>query len=136
MTIAFASGVLHCAKGTAHQRPHKPLKRPARAEHHLDPPRRLWPFLARLMGIPAARLPQKSRGTERANRMDPLPSLLTAKNDEAGRVVLTSRWRLQKAYTTAGKQNASPEGLAQVLDSIGGPCGIRTRNQRIMSPLL
>ena len=32
------------------------------------------------------------------------------------------------------KQNASPEGLAQVLDSIGGPCGIRTRNQRIMSP--
>jgi hypothetical protein len=91
---------------------HKPPQRPARAEHHLDPPRRLWPFLARLKGIPAARLPQKSRGTERANRMDPLPSLLTAKNDEAGRVVLTSRWRLQKAYTTAGKHNANPEGLA------------------------
>ena len=60
------------------------------AVHHLDPPRRLWPFLARLKGIPAARLPQKSRGTERANRTDPLPSLLTAKNDEAGRMV--TRW--------------------------------------------
>lgn len=66
--------------------------------------------------------------------MDPLPSLLTAKNDEAGRVVLTSRWRLQKAYTTAGKQNASPEGLAQVLDFLGRPCGIRTCDQRIKSP--
>jgi len=44
--------------------------------------------------------------------MAPLSSPLTAKNDEAGRVVLTSRWRLQKAYTTAGKQNANPEGLA------------------------
>ena len=65
-----------------------------------------------LKGIPAGRLPPKSRGTERANRMDPLSSPLTAKNDEAGRVVLTSRWRLQKAYTTAGKQNANPEGLA------------------------
>lgn len=49
-------------------------------------------------------------------------------------MVLTFRWRLQKAYTTAEKQNASPEGLAQMLDSVGGPCGIRTRNQRIMSP--
>ena len=65
---------------------HKPPQRPAMAVHHLDPPRRLLPFLARLKGIPAGRLPQKSRGTERANRMDPLPSLLTAKNDEAGRM--------------------------------------------------
>ena len=44
--------------------------------------RRLWPFLARLKGIPAARPPQKSRGTERANRMGPLFSLLTERNDE------------------------------------------------------
>ncbi|WP_158014393.1 hypothetical protein [Thauera phenolivorans] len=59
MTIAFASGVLHCAKGTAHQRPHKPLKRPARAEHHPGLLRLLWPFLARLKGIPGGRLPPK-----------------------------------------------------------------------------
>ena len=56
MTIAFASGVLHCAKGTAHQRPHKPLKRPVRAAHHLDLLRRLWPVLARLRGIDALKV--------------------------------------------------------------------------------
>src|SRR5690606_10273421 len=57
--LAFASGVLHCIRSPAHQRPHKPPQRPARAEHHPDPPRRLWPFLARLKGIPAGRLPPK-----------------------------------------------------------------------------
>lgn len=65
---------------------HKPPQRPAMAVHHLDPLRLLWPFLARLKGIPGGRLPQKLRGTERANRTAPLFSLLTAKNDEADRV--------------------------------------------------
>ena len=43
----------HCNTTTAHQRPHKPLKRPVRAAHHLDLLRRLWPVLARLRGIDA-----------------------------------------------------------------------------------
>ncbi len=46
----------HCNTTTAHQRPHKPLKRPVRAAHHLDLLRRLWPVLARLRGIDALKV--------------------------------------------------------------------------------
>ncbi len=46
----------HCNTTTAHQRPHKPLKRPVRAAHHLDLLRRLWPVLARLRGMNALKV--------------------------------------------------------------------------------
>tara|TARA_R110001583_G_scaffold31978_2_gene109007 strand:+ start:12438 stop:12992 length:555 start_codon:yes stop_codon:yes gene_type:complete len=43
---------------------------------------------------------------------------------------------LHCGYTCPRMRNASPEGLAQVLENTGGPPGSRTQHQRIMSPLL
>ena len=44
---------------------------------------------------------------------------------EAGGAVLTSRWRLQRAYMEAQSKKASSRELAQVLEFVGG--GTRTR---------
>jgi hypothetical protein len=44
--------------------------------------------------------------------------------------------RLQSAYTEAGKQSASPEGLAQVLETIGAGEETRTPDLRITNALL
>lgn len=89
MALAFYSGVLHRSKGAAHQRSHKPPKRPARAEHHRARLRRFLPLLARLERIAAAgpdqsppqasprplRCTQDGRPSTSTERRSPRPAL-------------------------------------------------------------